>query len=168
MITLVAAWLGLQAALAQPQLVDCQCLFSHAQGILRTNACQAVVPDLCQFKECFTSTAVPPPAFTCSQTPAAGTVVGPGSYSITVTVSANGQASSCTLPFQVDPPTTGCNGLTLTCSSNKTVECSSTWTFDPPTATGGCPNSQGLPPNVTIVVVSTTTNGTCPKVITRT
>ena len=52
---------------------------------------------------------------------------------------------------------------TLTCASNKTVECGSTWTFDAPTAVDGC-TSNSLP----VYVLNTTTNGQCPQLITRT
>ncbi|NOS70944.1 MAG: HYR domain-containing protein [Verrucomicrobia bacterium] len=50
-----------------------------------------------------------------------------------------------------------------TCSTNKTVQCSSNWTFDPPTAFDSCCGT-----NVTISVFSTTTNGSCPPTIIRT
>ncbi len=50
----------------------------------------------------------------------------------------------------------------LSCASNKTVQCGSAWTFDPPTASDACSGS-----NVTVVVGLTTTNGVCPQVITR-
>ena len=40
---------------------------------------------------------------------------------------------------------------TITCVGNKTVECTATWTFDPPAARDTCGN-------VTLTVVSTTTN----------
>jgi hypothetical protein len=46
---------------------------------------------------------------------------------------------------------------------NKTVECGSQWTFDPPTASDACCGN-----NVTVSVFSTVTNGICPKVATRT
>ena len=51
----------------------------------------------------------------------------------------------------------------LTCATNKTVQCGTAWTFDPPTATGSCSGT-----NVTVGVLSTVTNGLCPLVMTRT
>lgn len=51
----------------------------------------------------------------------------------------------------------------LICASNKTVKCGSAWAFDPPTAGSPCCGT-----NVTILVLSTETNGTCPQVVTRT
>src|SRR5436190_4677047 len=53
----------------------------------------------------------------------------------------------------------------LTCVPDKTVQCGSAWTFDPPTAVDACCGS-----NVTIIVLSTTTNvaTVCPVKITRT
>lgn len=47
--------------------------------------------------------------------------------------------------------------------TNKIVQCGSAWTFDPPVALDACSGS-----NVTISVLSTVTNGICPRVITRT
>src|SRR5207244_1643802 len=56
----------------------------------------------------------------------------------------------------------------LTCATNKTVECGSTWSFDPPSATDACCGT-----NVTITVFGTVTNsnpaiGPCALDITRT
>ncbi len=51
----------------------------------------------------------------------------------------------------------------LTCASNKTVQCGSTWTFDPPAAFDACCGT-----NVTLTILSTQTNGFCPEVVTRT
>jgi hypothetical protein len=65
-----------------------------------------------------------------------------------------------------------CNCLNVTCPTNKTVQCGSTWSFDQPTATSCCTNliqtSTGTLTNVLITTVSTMTNGVCPKFITRT
>ncbi len=52
---------------------------------------------------------------------------------------------------------------TLICAPEKTVQCGTIWRFDPPVVTDGCSGT-----NVTLIVVSTVTNGTCPQVITRT
>jgi uncharacterized repeat protein (TIGR01451 family) len=52
---------------------------------------------------------------------------------------------------------------TLTCASNKTVQCGSAWAFDAPTAMDGCTTNR-LP----VYVLSTATNGLCPQLITRT
>ena len=51
----------------------------------------------------------------------------------------------------------------FTCAANKTVQCGTTWEFDPPTAVSACCT------NLTITVLSTVTNGiACPQVITST
>lgn len=164
-LLLFAAWMGTQAASAQI-FVDCSCLAT--QSVLITNACQGVVPDMCQFTNCFQSSQIPPPTYSCSQTPAAGTLVGPGPTPITVTVSVPGQApQNCNVMFRVNPPTSGC-GFSLTCASNKTVECGTTWSFDPPTPVNPCPDATGQPGPVTIIVLNTVTNGNCPKTITQT
>jgi hypothetical protein len=52
--------------------------------------------------------------------------------------------------------------LMLSCATNKTVQCGSAWSFDPPTAT------QPDCTNVIITVLSTVSNGVCPQTITRT
>ncbi len=53
---------------------------------------------------------------------------------------------------------------TITCSSNKTVQCGTSWSFDQPTATSDC-----CPTAPTILTVSTVTNhAACPLVVTRT
>jgi hypothetical protein len=51
----------------------------------------------------------------------------------------------------------------LICANDKMVNCSSNWTFDPPTAVDACCGT-----NVTITSLMTMTNGTCPQFITRT
>ena len=151
---------------AQSQLqVDCSCLAT--QAVLQVSGCQGTVPDMCLFPVCIRSTVVPPPAYTCSQTPPAGTIVGPGTHAITVTINIPGQVPvQCALKFVVTPPSTG--AFALICATNKTVDCAAPWSFNPPTATNACCPASGTPPNVVISVVSTVTNGICPRVITRT
>lgn len=50
---------------------------------------------------------------------------------------------------------------TVVCSSNKTVQCGTAWSFDPPTITGGCGGTN-------VVALTPVTNGTCPLYITET
>ncbi|MFO1487826.1 MAG: LamG-like jellyroll fold domain-containing protein [Verrucomicrobiota bacterium] len=50
----------------------------------------------------------------------------------------------------------------VTCASNKTVECGSSWSFDPPAVADGCSGT-----NVALTY-ATVTNGNCPLAITRT
>ena len=57
----------------------------------------------------------------------------------------------------------GPSSLVLTCSSNKTVQCGTAWTFDPPILTDACPDT-----NVTLSILGAVTNGSCPQVITQT
>ncbi len=135
---------------------------------LRTNACQAYVPDLCLLAtNCFSPFVTNSMPGYCSQTPAPGTPVGPGTTYISFTVTDTlGTSVQCLVPFVVTPAP-GC-AFTLLCATNKTVECGSTWTFDPPTWTNACPPPAGTAPNVVVTVVSTTTNGTCPQMITQT
>lgn len=51
---------------------------------------------------------------------------------------------------------------TVSCSTNKNVDCTNSWSFDLPTAGGGC-----LGTNVSVAVLSTTTNSLCPLTLTR-
>lgn len=91
----------------QSFVLDCSCLAS--QSVLVTNACQAVIPDLCQFTNCWYGTVVPVPLM-CSQTPPAGTPVGPGNWPITLTITdTNGVSQSCFPVFSVNAPAGGCN-----------------------------------------------------------
>ncbi|PWU12949.1 MAG: hypothetical protein C5B50_20390 [Verrucomicrobia bacterium] len=54
--------------------------------------------------------------------------------------------------------------LTALCSfTNKTVQCGSAWSFDTPLALDDCSGN-----SLTTTILSTTTNGACPQVITRT
>src|SRR5262245_6388075 len=94
-------WLA--ASVAQAQFVlDCTCL-AQQPGLHVTN-CTATIPDLCAIvTNCFRGTVVPPPQippFQCSQTPTAGTPVGPGVYGIMVTVQIPGvPPTQCLVPF---------------------------------------------------------------------
>jgi hypothetical protein len=142
-------------------LVDCSCVLKLAA--LTTNACIAYVPDLCQLAtNCFSRSVT-----SCSQTPAPGTPVGPGTTYINLTVTdSQGLQSQCQVPFVVTPAT-ACS-FALICPTNKIVECSTPWSFDPPAWTNACSPPAGTVSNVTLSVVSTVTNGSCPKVITQT
>ena len=52
----------------------------------------------------------------------------------------------------------------ITCATNKTVQCGTAWTFDPPTASDACCGT-----NVSISVASTVTNSpACPLIVVRT
>src|SRR5262249_28886245 len=64
------------------------------------------------------------------------------------------------LAFKINTETNQCP-LIVNCSSNKTVECGSSWSFDPPTAFNTCCST------VTVSVVNTFTNGFCPRFVTR-
>ena len=153
---------------AQPKIIDCSCLAT--QAVLRVTNCLAPVPDLCLFTNCLVmSTAVPPPPPPiCSQTPPAGTLLPPGTYGITVTVfDSQGLAEQCAVPFTVVAPTSGT--FALICAPNKTVECGTTWTFNPPTPTNYCCPRAGTTGNGVVPLgVTTVTNGSCPQMITRT
>jgi hypothetical protein len=64
-----------------------------------------------------------------------------------------------------------CPGLTVTCPTNKTVQCGSGWQFDPPVGFTCCSNfvtGSTTPTNLLITPVSTVTRGGCPKIVTRT
>ena len=128
-----------------------------------TNSCEGIIPDLCQFNPC----QVAPTPLQCSQSPAAGGTVGPGTHPITVTFTDSFQnvTQTCVVNFVVTSPITG--QFALLCASNKTVECGTMWDFDAPTYTNACCPHPGSPSNgVTVTFLSTVTNGSCPEVIT--
>jgi len=71
---------------------------------------------------------------------------------------------SLQLAFKITTATNPCPPVPVVCPKDKTVECGTTWVFDPPTF----PTNTCCGTNVTVYVLSTTTNGVCPWVITRT
>ena len=97
-----------------PPVINCACLEMLAHNLLLTNACLAYIPDLCQFTNCFTDDCC---LSNCMQTPVAGTIVPPGTYPITVTLTdCAGNTSACTLNFVV---TSLSDTLYVTASDNK-------------------------------------------------
>jgi hypothetical protein len=72
------------------------------------------------------------------------------------------QGLPLSMAFKVNTSTNGCPQTTVICSTNKTVECGSSWNFDPPQVNSPCCGT-----NFTITPVYTATNGFCPQVITR-
>src|SRR5687767_7426924 len=149
---------------AQAQTADCSCF--RTQQVLTATGCLAPVPDLCQYTQCFISSGQ---LFSCSQSPAANTIVPAGQHPITITITDpnSRQSQQCVALFTVHQPQTG--PFALVCAPNKTVPCGQPGGgFNPPTATNECCNAAGTPPNVTITVLSTTTNGICPMTVTRT
>src|SRR5262249_1871699 len=54
------------------------------------------------------------------------------------------------------------SALAVSCPSNKTVVCGSSWSFDYPSASSCCSS------NTTIAITGTVTNGQCPQQITQT
>jgi hypothetical protein len=72
----------------------------------------------------------------------------------------DGATATCTQQVSVVDTT----APVLACATNKTVDCGSSWDFDPPMAVDVCCGT-----NVTIAILSTVTNGSnCSLVITRT
>ena len=168
----LATFLALSSAKAQ-FVLDCACIAQHPS--LTVTGCQGTVPDICALiansPNCFRSTIQPPPPpptiVQCSQTPAAGTILGPGTHIISVTVTVAGlPPMQCAVQFTVVAPVTA---FALQCAPPKTVNCDAAWNFDPPSIVNPCCPNASLPNGgVVISVVSTVTNGVCPKVITRT
>lgn len=96
-----------------------------------------------------------------SCTPPSGSIFGLGTTTVTcLAVDPSGTlTNSCSFTVTVVRDTTA---PVITCSTNKTVACDSAWSFDAPTAVDDYCGS-----NVTLTVVSTVTNGICPKLVTR-
>jgi hypothetical protein len=95
-----------------PPFIDCNCLTNMAHEVLTVMGCYGRVPDLCKFTDCFRDEC----CVICSQSIAPNTVVGPGSYSITVTISDCARnTNSCVVTFTVIPPPEGCETPCLYC-----------------------------------------------------
>lgn len=91
-----------------PPVINCQCLENSFHEQLNVIGCQGTVPSLCQFTlaQCFSDDCC---LGACSQTPPAGTVVGPGTTIITFTITdCAGNSNSCAVPMTVTPPPQGC------------------------------------------------------------
>jgi hypothetical protein len=151
-----------------PPVLICGCLQDSAIPVLSANACSGVVPNLCLFTNCFSA-----PCGSVTQSPLAGTVLGPGSHMITVTVqNCAGSSLICEVPFTVDPgPTIACPAnITLTTSSNSAVAIFSV------TATGNTgpvvcspPSGSAFPLGTNLVTCTATnscTNVTCSFTVT--
>ncbi len=69
---------------------------------------------------------------------------------------------SLNLAFKLTTASNPCP-VTVLCFLDRTVECGSTWDFNPPRVSSNCCGT-----NITVSVVSTVTNGVCPQAITRT
>ena len=92
-----------------PPTLSCACLTNNAvaQIAMTVFACSTNIPNLCQMAVYCASDRCG--LVGCSQSPPAGTAVGPGVYPITVTVSdCASNTASCTLNFTVVTPTGGC------------------------------------------------------------
>ena len=135
--------------------VDCNCLTNLP--VFQVNGCIGIVPDLCSIAtNCYSTNVV-----NCSQSPGPYTPVGPGITPIQFTVTdSSSNTAQCFVDFVVTAPPAN---LSLACSSNKIVECASAWQFDPPVPSSTCCDQ-----TFTTTVLSSITNGTCPKIITRT
>ncbi len=138
------------------QAVDCTCL-ANLPALQVTN-CSGVVPALCSLgTNCFSTNVL---AGTCNQSPPAGTILTPGTYSISLNVLDNqSNLVQCIVGFTVTAPAPV---FTVTCPTNKTVECGSLWTFDQPIWSSTCCDT-----NIMVWDMGSTTNGTCPKIITQ-
>jgi hypothetical protein len=78
------------------------------------------------------------------------------------TTMADPQGIPLSMAFKVTTPTNPPCPTTFICPPNKTNECGTAWTFDDPRATNACCGT-----NITLVIIDTKTNGTCPQFITR-
>jgi hypothetical protein len=91
-----------------PPVLDCQCITNSFHEQLNVVGCTAVVPGLCFYSQCATDDCG---LANCSQTPPAGTPVGPGVTPITVTVTDfAGNSNSCVVLMTVTAPPGGCDG----------------------------------------------------------
>ena len=137
--------------------VDCNCL-TNLPGLQVT--CPGYVPDLCALAtNCFTTNML---AGSCTQNFPPGMQLPVGTYSLGLQVmDLQSNVFNCPVTFTVDPPVPMTN-LTVVCPTNKTVECGSTWYFDPPIILSSC---CGVSTTSSDTVVS---NSPCSQSITRT
>ena len=135
---------------AQTPLLDCSCL--STQSALFTNACAGYVPDLCQAaSNCYSSSILPAPGYTCSQTPTSGTFVTTSTLiNFVLAENLTGLSTNCQVMFNLGVTT---NSFMLVCPPPQVVPCDSTnWTFSTPGWTNTCCT------NVTVTLVSLVTN----------
>jgi hypothetical protein len=109
----------------QPPVVNCDCLLDAMLPLLSTNGCAGVIPNFTALtnSNCLSDNCGPLQIY---QFPAAGTVVGPGSHPILVTVmDCGGNSTNCNFTFQVNAPVTTLTGppniFALTCSNSLPV-----------------------------------------------
>ena len=93
-----------------PPVIDCQCLTNSFHEQLNIIGCEGTVPTLCTYtlSQCYSDDCC---IGNCSQTPPAGTVVGPGITPITFTITdCAGNSNSCVVQMTVTAPPGGCAG----------------------------------------------------------
>ncbi len=106
-----------------PPVIDCACLTNTFHEQLDVLGCEGVVPALCgMYSRCFSDDCC---LASCSQSPPAGTPVGPGVTPITFTLTdCAGNSNSCVVQMTVTPPPGGCGTNTdcrVICPTNITV-----------------------------------------------
>ncbi len=90
--------------------VNCGCLQDASISLFASTACSGIVPNLSVLTNSVCITGGGCGARTITQSPAAGTVLGPGVHNITVNIfSCGGVTNTCVWPFSVNPP------LAITC-----------------------------------------------------
>ncbi len=146
----------LPAQISGPPPIDCGCV-SNLPALQAT--CPGTVPDLCAIAtNCFSTNMLPG---SCTQGIAPGAQYPVGTYILNFQVlNLQSNAVSCAVPFVVSPPVPTPK-LTVTCPTNKTVECGSGWYFDLPIIVSSC---CGVSMPATDIVVS---NAFCSQVVTR-
>jgi hypothetical protein len=139
--------------------ISCSCLAEFGATGLYTNSCAGIVPNLLKFTNCFSS-CVP---FIRTQSPPAGTIVGPGTHIITVSATdCLGNSNCCAVPFTVNSvsPTISCprDIVRFTCASGAVV-------YYNPVAFGNVgpvvcspPSGTFFPANASYLVTATASN----------
>ena len=104
-----------------PLVVDCACLQDTSFALLTTNGCSGIVPNLSVLSNspCISGGCG---SVHVTQSPPAGTILGPGFHPITVNIyDCAGNTNTCVLPYFVNaaPPTIICppNLILLTCNT---------------------------------------------------
>jgi len=109
----------------QPPVVNCACVQAAVQALVFTNGCVGVIPDYSFLTNagCVTDNCGPIHIF---QSPAAGTLVGPGPHTVSLTFAdCGGNSTNCSVPyFVLEPPSAifcPTNIYVQTCSNSAVV-----------------------------------------------
>jgi hypothetical protein len=148
---------------SSPLAVNCGCLQDAAISLLSTNACVGIVPNLSVLTNSICISGGGCGTRTITQSPAAGTVVGPGTHNITINIfNCGGVTNACVLPFYVNPPqpVISCptNLYVLTCTASAVVNFTVIATGNSGSIVCSPPSGSAFPLGTNLVTCTATNN----------